>query len=185
MPGRLFARLEALASRRILGALIVIFLVLFLVVFPMAAAQLASYSGDVRMIDSLYSYTPDQVYQMISAYGEQGRSLYILTTLTADLLYPLDYSLLLSLLIIATYRQAFPGGRMVRPMSLLPFITALFDLLENAGVVAMLASFPQQLTLIAQASSIFTSLKWGFLVISIVLVLVGFIGLAAARLRPH
>ena len=72
------------------------------------------------MIDSLYNYAPDQVFQMISAYGEQGRSFYILTTLTADLLYPLDYSLLLSLLIIATYRQAFPGGRMVYSMSLFP-----------------------------------------------------------------
>lgn len=185
MPGSLFARLETLANRRILAVLIVIFLVLFLVIFPMASAQIASFSGEMRMIDSLYKYTPDQVYQMIGAYGEQGRSFYILTTLTADLLYPLDYSLLLSLLIIATYRQAFPGGRMVSPMSLFPFITALFDLLENACVVVMLANFPQQLTFIAQAASLFTSLKWGFLIISMVLVLVGFIGLAVTRLRAH
>ena len=185
MPLTLFSRLEMLASRRLMAVLLVVFLVLFLVVFPMVSAQLAIYSGGVHMIDMETGYTSGQVYQMIAAYGEQGRSLHIITTLTADLLYPLDYAFLFALLIVITYLEAFPGGRLVRQMSLLPFATAAFDLLENAGIVAMLALYPQQVPFLAQAANLFTTLKWAFLVCTIVLVLVGFLGLGISRLKKR
>jgi len=183
MPEVLFDRLEMLASRRLIAVLLVLFLVLFLVVFPLASAQLALFSGGVRMIDMETGYTPGQVYQMIAAYGEQGRSLHILTTLTADLLYPFDYSLLFALLIITTYLEAFPGGRMLRHLCLIPFATAAFYLSENAGIVAMLALYPQQFPFLAPAANLFTTLKWAFLILTIVLVLVGFLGLGVSRLK--
>lgn len=186
MPEFLFDRLQMLASRRLIAVLLVLFLVLFLVVFPMVSAQLAIFSGGLQMIDMETSYTPEQVYQMIAAYGEQGRSLYLITTLTADILYPLDYSLLFALLIVTTFLEAFPTGRMfrmVRNLSLIPFITAIFDLLENFGIVAMLALYPQQIPFLAQAASLFTTLKWAFLILTIVLVLAGFLGLGVARLK--
>ena len=183
MSELLFSRLEMLASRRLMAVLLVLFLVLFLVVFPMVSAQLALYSGGQHMIDMETGYTAGQVYQMISAYGEQGRSLHLTTTLTADLLYPLDYSLLFALLIIVTFLEAFPAGRLVRRLCLVPFATAAFDLLENAGIVAMLALYPQQIPFLAQAANLFTTLKWAFLVFSIVLVLVGFVGLGVTRLK--
>jgi hypothetical protein len=188
MPEVLFDRLEMLASRRLLAVLLVLFLVLFLVVFPLASAQLALYSGGVHMIDMETGYTPAQVYQMIAAYGEQGRSLYILTTLTADLIYPLDYALLFALLIVITYPEAFPGGsmrRLVRYLCLMPFATAAVDLLENAGIVAMLALYPQQVVFLAQAASLFTTLKWSFLILTIVLVLLGFLSLGVSRLKKR
>ncbi len=185
MPESLFERLEILASRRLIAALLVLFLVLFLVVFPLASAQLAVFSGGVHMIDMETGYTAAQVYQMIAAYGEQGRSLYLVTTLTADLLYPLDYALLFALLIVTTYLEAFPRGRMVRYLCLMPFAAAAFDLLENAGIVAMLALFPQQVLFLAQAANIFTTLKWAFLILTVALVLVGFLGLGVSRLKPR
>jgi len=183
MPASWMDRLAALATRRVLGLLIVIFLVLFLVVFPLVTARLNMLSGGVAMIDMQPSYSPTQVFQMVASYGPEGRPLYILSTLTADLLFPLDYSLLLSLLIVATYRQAFPGGRLLRTLALIPFLTAGFDLLENAAIVTLLSTYPQQLTFIAQLASLFTTFKWAFVLISLVLVLIGFVGLAAARLR--
>ena len=183
MPESLFVRLEMLASRRLIAVLLVLFLVLFLVVFPMVSAQLALFSGGAHMIDMETGYTPGQVYQMIAAYGEQGRSLHILTTLTADILYPLDYALLFALLLITTYLEAFPAGQMVRYLALIPFATAAFDLLENAGIVAMLALYPQQIPFLAQAANLFTTLKWAFLILTIVLVLVGFLGLGVSRFK--
>ena len=188
MPQSLFDRLQMLASRRLMAVLLVTFLVLFLVVFPMVSAQLALLSGGMHMIDMETGYTPAQAYQMIAAYGEQGRSLYIITTLTADIIYPLDYSLLFALLMVTTFLEAFPGGRMIgmlRNLSLMPFATAVFDLLENAGIVAMLALYPQQVPFLAQAASLFTTLKWVFLILTVVLVLVGFLGLGISRLKPR
>ncbi len=188
MPESFFIRLEMLANRRLLAVLLVLFLVLFLVIFPMVSAQLALLSGGAHMIDMEMGYTPDQVYQMIAAYGEQGRSLHIITTLTADLLFPLDYAFLFALLIVITYEEAFPAGgmlRMLRNLSLMPFAAAAFDLLENAGIVAMLSLHPRQAPFLAQAANLFTTLKWGFLVLSIVLALIGFLGLGVSRLKQR
>jgi hypothetical protein len=183
MPQLLFDRLQILASRRLMAFLLVLFLILFLVVFPMVSAQLALFSGGLHMLDMETGYSPEQAYQMIAAYGEQGRALYITSALTADILYPLDYSLLFALLIVTTFLEAFPGGRMLRHLSLVPFATAVFDLLENAGIVAMLALYPQQIPFLARAASFFTTLKWVFLIFTIVLVLVGFLGMGISRLK--
>jgi hypothetical protein len=178
-----YAWLIAISRRRVLASLMILFTILSMIVFPAVSARLGELSGGTRMIDMETSYTPNQVFKMVASYGDPGRSLYILTTCTADLLFPFNYSLLFALLIIATYRRAFPRGRMVRSMYLAPFITAFFDLLENAGLVTLLASYPQQWVLVAQMASLFTTLKWAFMVITFVLVLIGFVGLIASWLR--
>ena len=118
---------------------------------------------------------------MVAAYGPEGRSLHILITLaTADLLYPVDYSLFLALVIISTYRQAFPAGSLLRYIALAPFIAAGFDLLENACSVTLLSTYPAQPVLIAQLAGCITTLKWVFVVLSVFLALISF---AASRLR--
>jgi hypothetical protein len=178
-----YARLESISRRRVLAGLMILFTILGMIVFPSVSARLGELSGGTRMIDMETSYTPNQVFKMVATYGDQGRSLYLLTICTADLLFPLNYSLLFALLIIATYRRAFPHGRMVRLMYLAPFITAIFDLLENTGLVILLASYPQQWVLVAQIAGLFTTLKWAFMVITFVLVLIGFAGLIAVWLR--
>lgn len=179
----LLSFIEALASRWTIAILVVIFLLLMLVIFPLAIGRLTALSGGVGLIDMEVGYSPNQVYQMIAAYGEQGRQHYILTTLTADLLYPLDYGLLLALLILVSYRRAFPTGRLVRFLVWMPLLATAFDLLENACIVTMLASYPAQLILVAQLAGMFTLVKWALVLMSVVLVLVGGIGLVVAMLQ--
>jgi hypothetical protein len=183
MPASWFERLSLIATRRILAVLMVIFLVLFVVVFPAVSMRLKDLSGGEQMIDLQPGYTPARVFAMVAAFGPEGRSLHMGATLTADLLYPLDYSFLFALVIISTYRQAFPSGRLLPTLALVPFITAGFDLLENAGIVTLLASYPTQPVWIAQAASLFTILKWTFVLLSLLLILIGFIALAVTRLR--
>lgn len=183
MPSRVVEFLARLAKREIIAVLMVIFLILTIVIFPSVNSQLMEASGGLGLIDMKTSYTPSQVFQMIGAYGEAGRSLYTTTTLTADTLYPLDYALLFALILIATYRRAFPQGRLLRFLVLVPFLTAAFDLLENGCIVSLLAAYPQQPVLLAQIASLFTTLKWSALVITVVLVLVGGVGLVTRSAR--
>lgn len=68
-------------------------------------------------------------------------------------------------------------------MVIFPFLTAIFGLLENASIAIQLAAFPRQLTLAAQAGSLFTTLKWTLLIITLVLVLVGWAGLIGSGFR--
>jgi hypothetical protein len=184
MSRTLYDRLDALASRRVAALLMVVFMVLSIAVFPPVIRRLNTLAGqELGLIDAQFSYSPQQVYQMEAAYGPEGRPLYILTTLIADTLFPLDYALLMGIFIVLTYRVAFPAFGLVRTLVWLPVVTALMDLLENTGIMLLLATFPQQVSLLAQATSFFTSLKWIFLSLSLVLVVAGVIGWLVARFK--
>lgn len=60
-------------------------------------------SREVNVIDLQFSYTPEHIYEMISAYGEQGRQLYLSMKLPADLIYPVVYAFLFSLIKYRVY----------------------------------------------------------------------------------
>jgi hypothetical protein len=60
-----------------------------------------------------------------------------------------------------------------------------FDLLENVGIVSMLAGYPSKPTFMAWLTMIFGSLKWGFFIVTVVLVLVGLIRAARNGFRKQ
>jgi hypothetical protein len=170
------SRLHRLASGRTILILLGLYLLFTFVVFAPLIQQIKALSGGIGMIDTEYTYTPEKAFQMVAAYGEQGRLLYAAATLTADLLYPVVYSLFLSLLILFTFGRIFSPGSPLQGLVYLPFLAALADYLENASVVTLLASFPHQPLLVAQAANLFTGLKWGLLLVSLVLALAGLLG---------
>jgi hypothetical protein len=170
------------------GRNILIFLALFIVmnaaILPWAGGRIDSYSGGVGPIDLQTSYTPAQVYAMVAAYGEQGRSFYILFELIGDSLYPLIYGGFFALLLTFLWQRALPANQAVQKINVLPVILILVDFVENAGIITLLATYPSQLTAVAQITSLFTSLKWILFGTSIVAILAGFAFLALAKLRP-
>jgi hypothetical protein len=171
----LYARLERLAARRNILILLGLFLLFTLVIFPLLTARLTSLSGGVSLLDNEFSYTPEKAFQMISSYGTDGRPFYLITTLTADLLYPLIYALLLSLAMIYFFRKTFSQDSPVQGVFYLPIAAMVADYLENICLVILLASFPQWLEGLAQAANIFTGLKWGLLLASILIVIFGLV----------
>ncbi len=161
------------------GPLILFFTVMSalfgLVVLPRGGAQLKSTSGGVGPIDTLFFYTPDRVYDMIAAYGEAGRAMYRTSALTADLIYPIAYSLFLGLAITWCFRQLPVRWHWGRRLNLLPFGAALFDVLENISVVAMLSVYPARPTLLAWVATTFTMTKWGLVAVSVGTLTIGLI----------
>jgi hypothetical protein len=183
MPSRVLEFLARIANRQAIALLMVIFMILTIVVFPSVNSQLTAASGGLGMLDMQTGYSPAQAFERVAAYGEAGRALYLTTALTADTIYPLDYALLFALLLIVTYRRAFPRGRLLRLLVLAPFLTAGFDLLENLSVVGLLAEYPAQPVPLALIAGLFTTLKWAALVITVVLVLVCALGLVTRNSR--
>ena len=97
--------LNRLANWKTIVVLILIALPFNWVIFPMRSARLQELAGkSISIIDVMFAYTPAQVYELVPAYGEQGRQLYALTELTVDLVYPILYNLLLSLLMAIIFR---------------------------------------------------------------------------------
>lgn len=176
MLPRMFNFFDRLANRRIIPIVFLLLLPFNLFFFPQRSARLRELSGlPVPIIDVLFTYTPEKVYGMIAAYGEQGRQEYVATQVTLDLAYPLVLNLFFILVLISVFRRAFPDNRKMQALALLPLLAMLADYLENAGIVAMLLLYPQQPPALAQVSSLFSSAKW-VLVIAVTLLFLAGLG---------
>ena len=173
-----------LLTRLATGKNILICLGLFIafnaVIFPLAGARIQALSGGVGPLDLQFSYTPETAYEMLAAYGE-GRTFYVLIEMTADVVYPVAYSLLFGLLITYLFQRGFPGNAALQRLALLPFGAMLADYLENAGIVTLLLSYPSQLTALAQATSFFTTAKWTLVGATLALAVVGLAGWAVRK----
>jgi len=159
MPGSLPQRLARRATLPILLVLAVLAALFYFVFFPtLLGSPLIFHQSSP--LDTRLSYTPQQAYQALEAYGPAGRAQYARTILLLDIVFPVVYALLLSLLIARGLVHAFPASARIQSLALLPFAAMFFDWLENASILALLANFPRRLDGLAAAAGIFTSLKW-------------------------
>ena len=165
-------RLQQLAQWRYIIVFVVLFVLLNATVFRVMSERIAEASGGVEAIDLLISYTPDEVFPMVEAYGDL-RSEYAAFQLTADVVYPIVYAMLFGLLITLIFKHALPSNSRLQALHLAPFAMAILDLLENTGIVIMLLSYPAQPVAVAALASIFTTAKWLLFVITILCVIAG------------
>ena len=153
-------------------------------VMPLAGGILAfAADNHVSPLDLMFFYTPAQAFAMMDKYGAAGRAVYLKIELTADILYPIVYTLFYGLLLSWLFQRAFRSDSSARRWNVMPVGAWLFDLLENIGIVAMLAMYPSQPAALAWLTMIFGSLKWGFFLATVVLVLIGLIRAARNGFR--
>ena len=162
------------------GWLILAFMGLFflfnLVVMPSWKKWLGGGTTNVGSIDLTIAVSPATLFNMLAAYGEQGRIVYRIFVLTADIAYPIIYSIFLGLAITFLFRRIFPLESAWQKLNLLPFAALLFDVLENLGIVALLTTYPVQITWLAVVTIIINFIKWVCAGGSTLLVLAGLIG---------
>jgi uncharacterized integral membrane protein len=175
----MFTRASNWIAKVTKASLILFFLALLLVfaivLVPAAQGWVESFSKGTGFIDMLFSYSPDQVSTMIGSYGEAGRAVYLTFTSTADMLYPVVYSVFFGLLLTVLLRRGFSASSRFQLLNLLPFGAMVFDWLENANILILLSQYPSRLEGIAQFSSICTTLKWSIGIGSIIILLVAFV----------
>lgn len=147
--------LAAIATAPVLVVLIVMYAFFVLYVFPNAEN-----GSGVGPLDLKFSYSADTAYEMIEAYGQQGRDRYVRTAVTVDLAYPIVYTLLLMVWISLSLREAAISPVRTCIAVMVPGVTFLLDLIENAGIVIMLRAFPQRHETLANMTSLATSAKW-------------------------
>jgi hypothetical protein len=161
------------------GWLVLVFLALEIffnvVILPNQQAKLMAVSGGTGPIDLQFFYTPEKVYSMVASYGDEGRASYRIFELTGDIIYPIVYTLLFSLLIAWLFKRGFAPNSPMRKLNVVPFGAWLFDLFENLGIATMLSIHPAAPPFVAWASAVFTVIKWGFAGASGILILIGLI----------
>jgi hypothetical protein len=159
-------------------------------IMPVAAAIMAlAANNSVMPLDLIFFYTPEQAFAMMDKYGEAGRSIYLRIELTADIIYPIIYTLFFGLLLSWLFQRAFKPDSPMQKWNVMPVGAWLFDMLENAGIVSMLMMYPSQPAIMAWLTMLFGSLKWAFFVLTMGLVLVGLVraamnGFRKQRLSP-
>lgn len=153
------------------------------VILPAQQARIKAASGGTGPIDLQFFYTPEKVYGMIAAYGDEARASYRLFELTGDILYPIVYTLFFSLAITWLFQRGFPPTSPMHKYNIVPFGGWFFDLLENLGIVAMLSVYPSTPSLLAWATTIFTIIKWLFACASGILLLTGLVKAGMNRFK--
>ena len=153
--------IDRIATVRVLVMLTLLSALFPAVLFPAAGI------GDGKPLDLYWSYSPEQAYDYLSGLGDKGRIAYARMELTTDLLFPVVYSLALTVALVIAARRVLPPDSRLQYLRFFPFLIVIADWCENLSLVVVIHAFPDQLEAIAIVASLFTSLKWTFLLLTV------------------
>lgn len=175
MMNRILNRLSVWANRWVILSLVAIVILINAVILPAVQRSMVESSGGAGPLDLRFGFSAAEAFAAVESYGQQGRSVYALVESTVDVIYPIAYGLLFALLVRWLYIRAFPAHSRLQYLALLPFVVMGCDFLENVGIVTLLLSYPTQSTLISGWASLFGMLKWAFLGVTVLALLVGLV----------
>jgi len=133
-------------------------------------------------LDLQFFYTPEEAYSWLEAYGAEGRIQYRNILLTADVAWPMLYTLFLGCPISWVFQRSFAKGSKAQLLNVVPFGALLVDLLENACIVTMLSIFPSKPVVLAWMATTCTMLKWLFVGASVLVLLGGVVAMIKAAI---
>ena len=167
---KLLDRIKKLATLRFF-LLFLILTIIVVVAMGNVTPQLLALSGGAPILDIRPGYTYADVEYLFTVLGEQGRQLY--TTLQVlDLIFPLAYGMTMTLALTGVITRLFPEGHIMEKAVFIPILGMIFDYLENFAIAALIASFPNLSPLTVSAASVFTQLKWSFIILTVVLLVI-------------
>lgn len=127
-------------------------------------------AGGLRLLDMRFTgYSYADVQDFVAAIGDEGTALYLGAQYWLDMLFPP----LLGAVIFLFFRWLFPGlpGLIIGTISL-SYVAV--DILENLAVAAILRAGAGGLTpQMAAMANQWTTLKWGFALLGLVMMLIG------------
>jgi hypothetical protein len=177
--------LRKIASLRMLGVLFLLFLISLMVINgkPFGTAQLMEITGGVNIPDvEMTGYSPQRVYDILTAQGEAGRAFYLHYIVPQDFPLPLFYALFFAIALTLLARRLFPANHPLQRIGLLGLCAGLADWGENLSLLTLLVSYPQRLDTLASVASTFTVIKATLSLLNIGLILAGFVWLVVKTL---
>jgi hypothetical protein len=164
-------------------AALILFTLFITLVLPGQSAKSKAENGDIGSPDLSFYYTADDLYRMAEAYGEEGRQSYVRARYTFDLVWPLVYTFFLITGLSWVTRKAFATGSLWQRANLIPIGGALFDFLENLSTSVVMLRYPSKTGLVDGVATVFTMVKWVFVNLSFVLLLIAIVAGILAWLR--
>ncbi|HOX35448.1 MAG TPA: hypothetical protein P5217_06085 [Methanoregulaceae archaeon] len=152
---------------------------------PFGIAQLQDLTGGATILDMTFTTSPQQVYAVLDALGPAGRSFDLTRIVPLDLVFPFAYTLFLSVAITFFLARSLPRESPWFRLNLVPLIAGAADYGENAGVIALLLSYPARLDIVAIWTSAMYVIKFifSFLSFSILFIAIAVWGIGFVRNR--
>ena len=141
-------------------------------IFPILLAAVTQNSG-VGLPDNQFYFTPVQFFERLQDYGENGRQAYLIMLATADIIYPLLFTIFLSFSITLALKQSFPLASPIRRTQLFPLSMLLFSYIENLSLALLINLYPSQPIWLAWFASANNTLKWCFAFFSAIALIMG------------
>ncbi|MCS6825981.1 MAG: hypothetical protein NZ553_05125 [Caldilinea sp.] len=177
----LSSALEKIATGRLALLSTILFFVFLVVVLPAQADATAAVTGAAETPDTAFFYTAGELYRIADALGEAGRSHYIRSRFTFDVVWPLVYMTFLVTTIGWSTQRGFDASSPWRLLNLLPVAGALLDFLENSATSLVMARYPATTPVVAELAGLFTLLKWAFVFTSFAALVVALLAAGVRR----
>jgi hypothetical protein len=161
----------AVSSARFIRIFFVIF-VLFFAAFRMLTPEFETITGGLRIPDVAIISHGNDLYSLFQSYGEEGRSYY--TYIQAlDAVYPLSYGIFFLSLLYFYIRKLFKENSTAGYAILIPYLAVFSDYGENICIFILNRIFPAKFGYIGDIALFFSSMKWIFFILSVLLILLG------------
>lgn len=131
-----------------------LFFVVLAFVLP-GVSQANEANGLRESMDTNFSFSPAQLVGILEAYGEAGRSYYVLQRWTFDLYYPLVYGVPISLSLYGLL-----GHTKYQRVAWLGLMASTMDYLENSFFTVAALTFPSNTVGWVTIGVIFSVAKW-------------------------
>jgi hypothetical protein len=148
-----------------------------------AEEKINTLSGNTNgVVDLTMGFDTQKTLGMVAAYSPEARDFYAKTEMTTDVAYPIIYAFFFGIALTLLFK-----GKSYSPhpfVNTLPFISLVFDYLENITIVNLLTSYPIQNESVALFCEIFKLIKWISFAAVIGFILYGLVRLAISKLKP-
>jgi hypothetical protein len=133
-----------------------VYAVMLLVTIP----QVMAFADGMELLDMMpFGYEAQYVQLLFDTLGEEGRNVYLTRQLPLDMIYPGLFAASYSLIMVYFLSQMGKFQGWVVNLAFIPIVVGLADSLENAGIITMLLSYPNQTSLMVELASIFSVVK--------------------------
>lgn len=159
--------MRELIKRNIAGKKVLLFFVITNVIYAImlliTIPKLMSFSKGMNLLDMMPTgYNEDYVKLFLNELGAGGRSIYLYNQLPVDMIYPLFFGISYCLLLAYFLNKLNRLDGILFYFSLFPIIAALFDYLENMGIITLLLNYPDFSKTLVVTTNTFTILKSTF-----------------------
>lgn len=149
-----------------------VFVVFSVLVLPVESAKVDAYAQGLGGPDTSFFYSGETLLKMAEAYGEEGRAAFLKARWGFDLAFPLIFTFFFITSISFVFKKGLAGSHQLSLVNLIPLLGFVFDLAENTATSVVMAAYPQIGTWGQFLAPVFTPIKWIFVSICMVLLLI-------------